>query len=154
MDTAAQPVQTESRIPSDQAMRTRFRTVLDRNAVVEAGAGTGKTTLVVERILCLVMGRDIGERGAAYPSSGLPILAAPIPIERIVAITFTELAAGELASRVRDRMTEVLASARQAGDSATEQLLVAALADLPRASITTIHGFCSRILREYALEAG
>ncbi|MFT4710770.1 MAG: ATP-dependent helicase/nuclease subunit A, partial [Planctomycetota bacterium] len=106
MDTAAQPVQTESRIPSDQAMRTRFRTVLDRNAVVEAGAGTGKTTLVVERILCLVMGRDIGERGETYPSSGLPILAAPIPIERIVAITFTELAAGELASRVRDRMTE------------------------------------------------
>lgn len=143
-----------TRLPSDHAMRTRFRTVLDRNAVVEAGAGTGKTTLVVERILCLVMGRDIGERGAAYPSGGLPVLAAPVRIERIVAITFTELAAAELAARVRDRMTEVLGAARIAGDGATEQLLVAALADLPRASITTIHGFCSRVLREYALEAG
>ena len=56
---------TESQqTPLDQANRTRFRTVLDRNAVVEAGAGTGKTTLVVERILALVLGRDLGDRGS------------------------------------------------------------------------------------------
>lgn len=140
--------------PLDQAMRTRFRTVLDRNAVVEAGAGTGKTTLVVERILALVLGRDIGERGAAYPSGGLPVLAAPIPIERIVAITFTDLAAAELGARVRDRLTETLGNARECGDSVVTDLLVVALADLPRASISTIHSFCTKLLREYALDAG
>ena len=146
---------TESQqTPLDQANRTRFRTVLDRNAVVEAGAGTGKTTLVVERILALVLGRDLGDRGSEYPADGLPYLAAPVPIERIVAITFTDLAAAELAARVRDRMTETLAKARAAGDQTVIGLLVAALADLPRASLSTIHSFCTKLLREYALDAG
>ena len=62
--------------PQDQAVRDRFLRALDRNAVVEAGAGTGKTTLVVDRIVALVQGRAESADAPAFE---------PVPIERIAA---------------------------------------------------------------------
>ena len=65
--------------PPDQAARERIRTDLDTNLLVEAGAGSGKTTSLVERLVALV------ERG--------------LPLESIAAVTFTRKAAAELRER-------------------------------------------------------
>ena len=65
----------------------RFR--LGENVVVEAGAGTGKTTLLTDRILFLVLGWD---------------KPAPVSVDRVVALTFTDKAAGEIKVRLSDRL--------------------------------------------------
>ncbi len=88
---------------------------------VRAGAGTGKTRVLVERFLAAVI--DDG-----------------VPVDSVLAITFTERAAAEMRSRVRSRLLELgeRERARQAES----------------ASISTIHAFCARLLRANALEAG
>jgi ATP-dependent helicase/nuclease subunit A len=93
----------------------------DRSLMVRAGAGTGKTTVLVERFV-----QAVAEDG--------------VPVEGILAITFTEKAAVEMKTRVRARFLE------------------RGLRDEARAAegawISTIHGFCSRVLRTHALSAG
>ncbi|TPW11702.1 MAG: UvrD/REP helicase, partial [bacterium] len=76
-----------SRRPTDHAIRQAIVTDLDRSCFVEASAGTGKTRLMVERIL------EIVETGAAQ-------------LDQVAAITFTEKAAGELRVRIRDVIGE------------------------------------------------
>ena len=88
---------------------------------VRAGAGSGKTRVLVERFLAAV--REDG-----------------VAVDRILAITFTEKAAAELRSRVRERL--LAAGDREAARAAES------------AAISTIHGFCSRLLRAHALDAG
>ena len=126
------------RLPPDHDVRERFKRELDRNAVVEAGAGTGKTTLVVDRIVALVV--------------------AGTALTDLAAITFTEAAAAELSERVRDVLTarrSALFAVDGGEDRALElERLETGLASLGQARISTIHGFCQRILREHALEAG
>ncbi len=118
-------------VPADQAVRERVVTDFDTTFLLEAGAGTGKTTVLVKRILALVRG------GRA-------------PIDRIVAITFTEKAAGELKLRLREEIEAALAEAT--GDEAPR--LSAAAADLERAPVSTIHAFGAALLRERPFEAG
>jgi ATP-dependent helicase/nuclease subunit A len=96
---------------------------LDRDVLVTASPGTGKTAVMV--------------------AHALEILRRGIPPERLVAITFTRKAADQL----RQRLFDALASA-------PEPRLRALIPLLPRAYISTIHGFCQRILREAAAEAG
>jgi ATP-dependent helicase/nuclease subunit A len=93
----------------------------DRSLMVRAGAGTGKTTVLVERFVQAVV-----EDGT--------------PVESILAITFTEKAAAEMKTRVRRRFLEL---DRRVEARAAEG-----------AWISTIHGFCSRVLRAHALSAG
>jgi ATP-dependent exoDNAse (exonuclease V) beta subunit len=93
----------------------------DGGLLVAAGAGSGKTSVLVERFA-----RAVLEDGVA--------------VDAILAITFTEKAAAELKARVRERFA---AAGRHAEARAAEG-----------ASISTIHGFCSTILRGHALAAG
>ncbi len=113
---------------ADAADRDRVARDLGATLFVEAGAGTGKTRALVERVLCLVR-------------SGCPLSA-------IAAITFTEAAAGELRARIRSRLLELLAS------EPNDPLLVGALDELDEAAITTIHGFAQRLLADDPLAAG
>lgn len=110
--------------PVDHSSREIAATDLDTTLFVEAAAGTGKTTTLVARILSAV------SQGRAR-------------LGEIVAITFTEKAAGELKLRLREKLEETLD-----GDKLAE-----ALSDLERAHITTIHSFCAWILRERPVEA-
>ena len=110
--TAVFPLTDEQRAAVDGRDEPRF---------VRAGAGSGKTRVLVERFLAAV--REDG-----------------VPVDRILAITFTEKAAAELRSRVRDRL---LAAGDREGARQAES-----------AAISTIHGFCSRLLRSHALDAG
>ncbi len=130
--------------------RDKVQTVLNVNMVVEAGAGTGKTTLLITR-LCLA------------------VLALGVPVEKLVALTFTEKAAAEIKTRLIAALHEVLSAARENNPSPVLTLLrehfnvsddtlipraEAALAHLDRACVGTIHGFCADILKTFPLEAG
>ncbi len=120
----------------DAAARTAAISERRRNVVVEASAGTGKTSVIVSRIVELVAPRG--------PS-------VPLPIERIAAITFTRKAAGELRVRTRQELLSELADS--AADSPRAGLLRAALVGVDTASIGTIHGFADGLLRRWAMTA-
>jgi ATP-dependent helicase/nuclease subunit A len=112
----------------DKEARDEIRELLNDTLFVEAGAGTGKTRALVERVVALVL-------------SGRPI-------ERIVAITFTERAAAELSERIRIGLEDAIGETPD-----RRQLIEAALAALDRAQISTIHSFCQMLLHRYAAEA-
>lgn len=122
--------QNELFAPSDEPARHSIRTELDTNMLVEAGAGSGKTTLMVDRLL-------------AYIARGTLV-------DQLAAVTFTKKAANELRQRLELRMEKE--SREQTGD--TRERFVTALRDRERMFIGTVHAFCGRILREHALDAG
>jgi ATP-dependent exoDNAse (exonuclease V) beta subunit len=119
------------RLLSDADARRAIGEVLDETLVVEAAAGTGKTTELVNRILrVLATGRAT--------------------IDGIVAVTFTEKAAGELKLRIREALEKERADADVAD---VRDRLEHALKYLEEAHINTIHGFCAELLRERPVEA-
>ena len=113
--------------------------------VIEASAGTGKTTTIAAIAL-----RFLAEKG--------------IPIERILVTTYTELATAELRGRIRETITDALGQRRlpfvddivaKMGDrKEMERRLKIALQSFDDASIFTIHGFCARVLADRAFESG
>jgi len=103
---------------------------LETSFAVGAGAGSGKTKVLVDRVIELVdQGTDL---------------------DSIVAMTFTEKAAAELRERVRD----ILATVPESGSSKVEELRLAALGKVDLSQLTTIHGFCRSVLASRPLEAG
>lgn len=128
---------------ADSTDRRRALTVLDQTLLVEAAAGTGKTSLLAGRVTML--------------------LANGTAPRNIAAITFTELAAGELRVRVERFVNELLNGtipddvALAVGEALTTSqraALGAARTRLDELTATTIHGFCHKLLRSYAVEAG
>jgi ATP-dependent exoDNAse (exonuclease V) beta subunit len=117
---------------ADQHARDLIASALDDTLVVEAAAGTGKTTELVTRILRVI------ETGRAEVTS-------------LVAVTFTEKAAGELKLRLRQELEHARA---RVGDEVTRTRLEDALKNLEEAHVSTIHGFCADLLRERPVEAG
>lgn len=111
---------------------------LDINCIVPAGAGSGKTRVLVERYLRII------EKFA---------ITDPNIIESVVAITFTEKAAKEMKERIRLGMIERRERAVKKGDPDQTLMWRSNLQKLERASISTIHSFCARVLREFPLEA-
>ncbi|HVD93831.1 MAG TPA: UvrD-helicase domain-containing protein [Vicinamibacterales bacterium] len=114
----------------DSNARHAIATALDDTFVVEAAAGTGKTTELVNRIV-----RILASGRAA--------------VQGIVAVTFTEKAAGELKLRLR----EALDVARTNAAPDERDALNRALQSLEEAHVSTIHGFCAELLRERPVEA-
>jgi ATP-dependent helicase/nuclease subunit A len=102
------------------------------NICLCAGAGSGKTSVLVAMYLTLL--------------SGESSFNEPIPVEQIVAITFTEKAAAEMKSRVREAIEQRLL------DPEGKALWEERLRMLERAHIKTIHSFCAGMLREYSME--
>ena len=104
----------------------------DRNLVVLAAAGSGKTFVLVERYLALLEAHQ------------------DWPLESLVAITFTRKAARELRERVRQELQRYA----HAADAPQRKLWQTHLASVESAQISTIHGLCAKILRISAAEAG
>lgn len=123
---------TADRLPADQWAREQIRHALGTTLLVEAAAGTGKTTELVRRIVNLV---------ATGRSS----------ISRLAVLTFTEKAASELKLRVRQRLDR---ERQHEADPSRKEKLEAGLRGLEEGCINTIHGFCSDLLRERSVEAG
>src|SRR5262245_34686439 len=116
---------------SDEESRRLIHDALDDTLVVEAAAGTGKTTELVRRIV-----RVLAEARA--------------DVREIVAVTFTEKAAGELKLRLRQQLEE---SRRESPGREAQTRLDAAVQNLEEAHVSTIHGFCADLLRERPVEA-
>jgi ATP-dependent exoDNAse (exonuclease V) beta subunit len=120
------------RPPADAEDRRRIAEDLDATLVVEAAAGTGKTTELVKRIVRLV------HTGRAS-------------IDQIVAVTFSEKAAGELKLRLREELERArLVTGLSAEDAGR---LEHAVQRFEEAHVSTIHGFCADLLRERPVEA-
>ncbi|HEV7722397.1 MAG TPA: UvrD-helicase domain-containing protein [Iamia sp.] len=130
----------EQELPPDRWARERIASALDETLFVEAGAGSGKTTALVGRVLSLVTGE--GADGRAHP---------PVPLSGIAAITFTEKAGAELRERLRRSLEE---AATATPDHPRAALCRAALDELDGAAIGTLHSFAQRILVEHPVEAG
>lgn len=118
--------------PADEGERHRIRTDLKTNLFVEAAAGTGKTTCIVDRLLSLI------RTGKAKPQG-------------IVAVTFTRKAAGELRRRFREELHTQVAKAESPDERGR---LTEAIAHAESMVIGTIHSFAARLLRERAVDAG
>ena len=115
---------------ADAGARARIRGDLTATLIVEAAAGTGKTSELVRRIVALVRGGHT-------------------TLDRILSVTFTDLAAGEMKLRLRGD----LESAREGATAEEQERLKAALRTLEAAPIGTIHSFCADLLRERPVEA-
>lgn len=115
----------------DRAIHT-----LDRNLVVVAGAGSGKTRVLVERYLRLL---------DTHPEWEL---------NQVVAITFTQKAAQEMRDRVRTELLKRMEAAQTNGDSRAMALWSKRVSAMDSARIDTIHALCADILRQNAAEAG
>ena len=100
------------------------------STVVEASAGTGKTTELVRRIV--------------------EAIAAGTPVDAIVAVTFTHAAAGNMKLRVRQELER---RGTITPDSITRDRIAEAARSLDRAFIGTIHAFCAQLLRRRPVEA-
>jgi len=126
MSAAAEPS-----IADDAAARQRIETSLEESLLVEAAAGTGKTTVLVRRLVAVL------ERGITE-------------VDRIVAVTFTRKAAGELKLRLRQELDRARG---RATDVEAQRHLERAVARLEEAHVGTIHSFCAEILRARPVEA-
>ena len=116
---------------ADQQDRDRITRELDRSFLVEAGAGSGKTTSLVDRMVAL-------------------IIRGEVEVEELAALTFTRKAAGEL----RERFQEGLEKALKEDEEPARSRAGRALENMERGFVGTIHSFCSLILRERPVEAG
>ena len=137
----------------DAETRRLAETTFDRNVVVVAGAGTGKTTLLANRLVHLLMREP-----------------DPLRITDVVALTFTNKAATEMKGRVRERLRVLRDGADDGTDSGAVRLdelrahyslsseevsrrANAALGDLEKAQIGTLHSFAAHLLRLYPIES-
>lgn len=126
----------------DDGARRDAISLHDRSILVEAGAGSGKTAVLAGRIAVM--------------------LAKGIPPRAIAAVTFTELAASELLSRVREFVADLSAGKIAAElrvalpgglSQAQRNNLAAASAAIDEITCSTIHGFCQRLIKPYPAEA-
>ncbi|HYQ43456.1 MAG TPA: UvrD-helicase domain-containing protein [Polyangiaceae bacterium] len=116
----------------DAHARQSIERELSKTLIVEAAAGTGKTTALISRITAVIR-------------------SGQTSLDRVVAVTFTEKAAGEMKLRLRAELDRARHSASSAAERAN---LERALSALEVAHINTIHGFCADLLRERPVDAG
>jgi ATP-dependent helicase/nuclease subunit A len=115
----------------DQAARDKIKYELQTNFLVEAGAGSGKTTSLVERMVNL-------------------IITGTAEIEEIVAITFTRKAADELKVRFQSKLEQAW---KKENNLDSKFRLSVALQNIERCFLGTVHSFCAKLLRERPIEA-
>jgi ATP-dependent helicase/nuclease subunit A len=168
-------------LAADRAARRAAQTTFDRPLVLEAGAGTGKTTTLVARLLAWCLGEGWerararraaspeaetgsapGAAGAAGERAAGERVAAGV-LSRVVAITFTEAAAAEMAGRAARELASLAAGGAPPSWLDAEALPEAAermqrarslLGTLDHLTVRTVHAFCLRLLADHPLEAG
>ena len=106
--------------------QSKVITLRDRNILVSAAAGSGKTAVLVQRILSKIMDPD-----------------RPVDIDRLLIMTFTRAAAGEMKERISNAIDQALY------ENPDNEHLQRQAALIHNAQITTIDGFCSYIIRNY-----
>src|SRR3979409_1643570 len=124
------PVTTNSQSRELKPEQATAAHTLDCYLSITAGPGSGKTFVLVERYLEILRTKKVS-------------------VDSIVAITFTNRAANEMRQRVRERIDALL----RATEGSERQTWLRHKRALEGAVITTIHGFCSRLLHEFPVEA-
>ena len=145
----------------DSVARELARTTFDRPLVVEAGAGTGKTTALVARVLTWVTVDGWAEAARRLGDAPPAEIAAEV-LDGVVAITFTEAAAAEMADRIGQGLASLADAEPVIGLPAdlgppADVIAVrcrALLEAIDRLVVSTIHAFCRRILASSPLDAG
>ncbi|HTG32491.1 MAG TPA: UvrD-helicase domain-containing protein [Thermoanaerobaculia bacterium] len=154
---------------ADREARRAAQTRFDVPLVLQAGAGTGKTTTLIGRLLAWTLGEGweratlrLAERVSARPRDDGPDRVAAEVLGRVVAITFTEAAAAEMAGRAARELAS-LAAGGAAPDWLEASLLPpdpersrrarALLGTLDHLAVRTIHAFCRGLLADHPLEA-
>jgi ATP-dependent helicase/nuclease subunit A len=107
-----------------------------QNVLVSAGAGSGKTSVLVERVVHCVVGSDGTD------------------LQRLLVVTFTEAAAAEMRKRINDRLEKLYQQAQKDGDSEAARRLSQQLAQVEQAQISTLHSFCMQVVRNNFLFLG
>ena len=100
-----------------------------KNNLVSASAGSGKTTVLTERI-------------------GEEVKNGPLSVDRMLVVTFTEDAASHMADKIEEKLRNKRNEAAASGDNELASRLSSQIDLLPNAYIQTMHGFCSRVIRE------
>lgn len=103
--------------------------VRNKDVLVSAAAGSGKTAVLVERILSLVCAKGEGD--------------APIDVDQLLVVTFTNAAAAEMRERIGLALTKQLEAEPESVHLQKQQTLI------HNAQITTIHSFCQYVIRNY-----
>ncbi len=103
----------------------------NKNLIVSAAAGSGKTAVLVERIVSIVTDKN-----------------NPVDIDRLLIVTYTKAAAGEMKERLRERFEKLSAADKGSGHLRKQTVLI------HNAHISTIHGFCSYVIKNYFYNAG
>jgi len=116
----------------DQKAREKIIIEINRNILVEASAGSGKTSSLIDRMAALIK-------------------SGKFKVDEITAITFTRKAAIELKERFQQKIED---SFRETEDEKEKVYLREALSNLEQCYLGTIHSFCARLLRERPIEAG
>lgn len=114
-------------MPKWNEQQRRAVEIRERNILVSASAGSGKTTVLVGRLMDLV-------------------LKDGISVDQILAMTFTEAAANEMKKRLSAALQD---AARESEDEAVKARLNRQLTLMQSAQISTIHSFCLSILQSY-----
>ncbi len=143
---------------ADQEARTLSVTRFDAPLMLEAGAGTGKTTTLVARIVAWMLGPG----WARHADSEDDAARARRVLRGIAAITFTEAAAAEMAERVTKALRALTEGRMPRGLDAAElpeperlRARAAALLDAADTlNLTTIHAYCAGLLRRFSIMAG
>ncbi len=151
---------------ADVNARRNASTQFDAPMVLEAGAGTGKTTALVGRIVAWCTGPGWERSRAALIESGTAdpnqVAIAERVMSRVVAITFTERAAVEMGTKLaltlrdlaRGAVADTLDATTLPAIAVTAPRATALVAALHLLRTSTIHGFCNRLLASYPIEAG
>ncbi|MCZ7529276.1 MAG: UvrD-helicase domain-containing protein [Acidimicrobiia bacterium] len=124
-------------IDDDSAAREAIGTLLAETLFAEAGAGSGKTKSLVDRVVALITADDDAIR---------------VPMRHIAAITFTDKAAAELRDRIRKELE--LGAADPSRSEQFRERCREALDEVDSAAISTLHAFAQRLLTEHPIEAG
>ena len=119
--------------PRDQAARDTIASNLQDTLFIEASAGTGKTTSLVNRVVNM-------------------IATGTATLDKIAAITFTEAAAAELRERIREELEKAAADCEHSTDE--RDRCQQGISDLDQSAIQTLHAFAALLLHERPLEAG
>lgn len=117
----------EMKMPKFNKQQLKAIQTKEKNIMVSASAGSGKTTVLIERLMDLVV-KDL------------------VPIDAILAMTFTEAAANEMKKRLAASLQQAL---QQAKSSEEQAYISKQLTNIQTAHISTIHSFCLSILQDY-----
>lgn len=99
--------------------------------LVSAGAGSGKTTVLIERLIRKITSNE-----------------SPLSVNRLLLVTFTNEAAGQLKQKIREAIAAAMAADPSNRHLNNQYLL------LPQATVTTIHGFCLELVKKYHAKLG